>query len=244
VAYSKPDKYGTRHDVWITFTHDKECHDGKAEPRMRLYIGPDRQSKQLPGGAGSVDTGTSIEELGSSTSAMADLSVPALLPWWQDRLNTAQLSTRKVKTKEYREDDDATSRKRRRCDAGASQAEHDTCNGMMHVAFFETVLTDMDIINDFNDLDTPISEFIMHRMGGIMQEQKETNTLPPFDLVRRLRDPMDPTITMDLLLWEVSESPGPLMDGSVAHLSRGQLEDAFRKQEELISRLQACYKKP
>jgi hypothetical protein len=101
-------------------------------------------------------------------------------------------------------------------------------------------MTDEDINDAFNDLDTPVSEFIIHREAGIMQKQKGTSTmLPPLDLLRGLRDPVDPTISTDLLLWEISASPGPLMDGSVAHLSRGHLEDAFRRQAELISHLRA-----
>jgi hypothetical protein len=211
---------------------------------------------RLPGGAKFVDSSTSIEELHSSTSATADQGVLPQL-WWQDLLNLIQRSIREAKTKEHRKDDDATSRKIRRCDESASPVEHDTCsspvehntcsypadhgtcNGELMVHISEIVMTDEDINDTFNDLDTPVSEFIIHRMAGIMQKQKGTSTMPPLDLLRRFRDPVNPTISTDLLLWEISASPGPLMDGSVAHLSRGHLEDAFRRQAELISHLQA-----
>jgi hypothetical protein len=228
---------------------------------MRLYVGPDRQSRLLPGGAESVDVSTFIEELGSPTSATADQGVPNLPLWWQDRLNTAQLSTRELKTKKYRKDDDTTSRKRRRCDESASPvghdtgssqiehdtgsypADHDTCNGELTVHISELVMTDRDINHAFEDFETPVSECIIHRMAGIMQEQKGTYMLPPLDFVRRLRDPADLTISTDLLLWEISTSHGRRIDGSLTHLSRGDLEDAFGRQEELINRLRAWYTK-
>jgi hypothetical protein len=231
--------------VWIT---RKEFHGENAGLRFGLYVGPYRQNMRLPGGAKFVDSSTSIEELHSSTSATADQGVPLQL-WWQDLLNLVQRWIREAKTKEHRKDDDATSHKRRRCDESASPVEHDTCsypadcgtcNGELTVHISEIVMTDEDINDAFNDLDTPVSEFIIHREAGIMQKQKGTSTmLPPLDLLRGLRDPVDPTISTDLLLWEISASPGPLMDGSVAHLSRGHLEDAFRRQAELISHLRA-----
>jgi hypothetical protein len=119
-------------------------------------------------------------------------------------------------------------------DESASQAEHDIRSGELKLDISEVITTDDEIINAFDDLDTPVSEFVVYRMAGILKAQKETRTLPPLNLVRGLRDEVDPTTELDMLRWEISaRPPGISMEGSLAHFSRRELEEMYCRQEKV-----------
>jgi hypothetical protein len=264
VAYSKLDEQGEEHDVWITYTSvNANIRHGGPTPRINLFTGPDKGSPRLPGGKKSIDLMSFIDEMDMCHPwrRPRDWGYYAFLLWKNhySLVETPPLEVTEEEEEDWefddsweyentREYDDTMSRKRRRCDesashagydTGSAQAEHDTYRGELNVIISEIAMTDDEIIDAFDDLDTPVSEFVVYRMAGILKAQKETRTLPPLSLVRGLRDEVNPTTESDMLRWEISaRSPGISMEGSLAHFSRRELEEMYCSQEQVTHSLE------
>jgi hypothetical protein len=265
VAYSKLDEQGEEHDVWITYTSvNADIRRGGPTPRISLFTGPDKGSPRLPGGKKSIDLMSFIDEMDMCHPwrRPRDWGYYALL-LWKNHYSLVETPPLEVTeedeeeewefddSREYentREYDDTMSRKRRRCDesasqaeydTGSAQAEHDTYRGELNVTISEIAMTDDEIIDAFDDLDTPVSEFVVYRMAGILKAQKETRTLPPLNLVRGLRDITNPTTESDMLRWEISaRPPGISMEVSLAHFSRRELKEMYCSQKQVTHSLE------
>jgi hypothetical protein len=214
---------------------------------MNLYTGPDKGCPRLPGGKKSVDTRSFIEEVDLSLMRrVRDWGYWVLMLWSRNypSENLSPLEDSQEEDWDY----DAMSRKRRRCnesasqaesDTGSAQVEDDTYRGELNVITSEIAMTDDEIIDAFDDLDTPVSEFVVYRMASILKAKKETRTLPPLNLVRGLRDITNPTTESDMLRWEISaRPPGISMEVSLAHFSRRKLEEMYCSQKKVTHSLE------